>query len=456
MVMAKRYYWLKLMTDFFQDKHIKHLRTYSGGDTLVIVYLKMLLISVAQGGYIHLDGIYKSPAKEIALLIDEKDTDVELVLSYGLEWGIIKEFFNEGDIVPNYEMTEAVALIDGESLDAKRKRIDSSSNVKQLEPQSAKFRMKKMRAKNWCKKNIDCIEITDYENNQKYNGEYYITLKRDGGRCRICNSEIKVTICSTGYGEELEWITICSSCLMQNVTPMLQDVTTDTNSYVTSVTSYKDVTFPLHDVTVNPRNILETKRNDFKNNSPETMINTDFIDTVTKTENERNKGVTFPEDIDIDIDKRKRTSSSSSSSNARAREIEKLDSIYELYKDVMQLENPISKTEQKFIEEACNIFSIEWVENALIILRKRNPSKKSWGYVESILLTWAKKYNVDQEPWKEEAIKNEIHGDNTKIGIIPIGNEFESSTKRKRDRNKTTTQTANRIRVDWDNEPDHL
>ena len=42
--MGKRYYWLKLPDDFFGDKAIKRLRKIAGGDTYVIIYLKMMQI----------------------------------------------------------------------------------------------------------------------------------------------------------------------------------------------------------------------------------------------------------------------------------------------------------------------------------------------------------------------------------------------------------------------------
>lgn len=42
----KRYYWLKLMDDFFDSKRIKKLRKMAGGDTYTIIYLKMQLLSL--------------------------------------------------------------------------------------------------------------------------------------------------------------------------------------------------------------------------------------------------------------------------------------------------------------------------------------------------------------------------------------------------------------------------
>ena len=48
--MAKRYYWLKLKADWFSDKRIKKLRSIAGGDTHTIIYLKMMVLSLKDGG----------------------------------------------------------------------------------------------------------------------------------------------------------------------------------------------------------------------------------------------------------------------------------------------------------------------------------------------------------------------------------------------------------------------
>ena len=42
MANEKRYYWLKFREDFFESKRIKRLRRMAGGDTYLIIYLKML------------------------------------------------------------------------------------------------------------------------------------------------------------------------------------------------------------------------------------------------------------------------------------------------------------------------------------------------------------------------------------------------------------------------------
>lgn len=46
----KRFYWLKLKEDFFQQKAMKKLRRMERGEVLTIVYLKMQLSSLRNGG----------------------------------------------------------------------------------------------------------------------------------------------------------------------------------------------------------------------------------------------------------------------------------------------------------------------------------------------------------------------------------------------------------------------
>ena len=43
---GKRYYWLKLQVGFFQELIIKQLRTLPEGDSIVLLYLKLLLKAI--------------------------------------------------------------------------------------------------------------------------------------------------------------------------------------------------------------------------------------------------------------------------------------------------------------------------------------------------------------------------------------------------------------------------
>lgn len=88
MAEAKRYYWLKFRDDFFDSKRIKKLRKMAGGDTYVIIYLKMQLKALRTGGVLEFTGIEKEFAEELALDIDESVDDVRVVLAFLLGYGM--------------------------------------------------------------------------------------------------------------------------------------------------------------------------------------------------------------------------------------------------------------------------------------------------------------------------------------------------------------------------------
>lgn len=78
----KKYYWIKLKPSFFQSKEIKKLRKIAGGDTYVIIYLKMQLLSLENGGKLYYDGIEDNFAEELALSLDEDEENVKMTLAF--------------------------------------------------------------------------------------------------------------------------------------------------------------------------------------------------------------------------------------------------------------------------------------------------------------------------------------------------------------------------------------
>ncbi len=88
--MSKRYYWLKLQKDFFTQPKIKKLRKIAGGDTYTIIYLKMQLLSLNNGGKLFFEGIEENFPEEIALTIDEDPDNVKVTVQYLLSQGLIE------------------------------------------------------------------------------------------------------------------------------------------------------------------------------------------------------------------------------------------------------------------------------------------------------------------------------------------------------------------------------
>lgn len=86
--MGNRYYWLKFREDFFNSKRIKKLRAMAGGDTYLVIYLKMQLISLKTGGVLEFTGVESEFADELALDLDEKPDDVRVTLLFLLQYGL--------------------------------------------------------------------------------------------------------------------------------------------------------------------------------------------------------------------------------------------------------------------------------------------------------------------------------------------------------------------------------
>lgn len=115
--MGKRYYWLKLQEDFFSCPQIKKLRRIAGGDTFTIIYLKMQLLSVKNGGVIEYQGIEPSFEEELSLIMDEDLDNVKITVGFLLTQGLLE---NSDD--RRYLLTQAARNIGTECESAARVR----------------------------------------------------------------------------------------------------------------------------------------------------------------------------------------------------------------------------------------------------------------------------------------------------------------------------------------------
>lgn len=115
--MSKRYYWLKLKEDFFRDKVMKKMRKIAGGDTYVVIYLKMMLMSIQTGGELYFEGIENDFADELALALDEDEENVRVALGFLMRSGKLVEKSKSV-----YFMPEASEAIGSESSSAERVR----------------------------------------------------------------------------------------------------------------------------------------------------------------------------------------------------------------------------------------------------------------------------------------------------------------------------------------------
>lgn len=115
---AKRFYWLKLHEHFFDRAVIKYLRKLPEGDTIVLIYLELLCISLSTDGYIYTDGLYQSMEEDIALMLGEDVIKVRLALA-ALE---AAKLISRGSEEADYYMQEYPDMVGSEADSTRRSR----------------------------------------------------------------------------------------------------------------------------------------------------------------------------------------------------------------------------------------------------------------------------------------------------------------------------------------------
>lgn len=124
--MSKRYFWLKLKEEFFEDKTIKKLRKIAGGDTYTIIYLKMLLLAIKQENKLYFEGVEENLAGELALELNEEEDNVSVTISYLKSKGLLEVVSEDEFLLPQCE--EMV----GSETDAARRQRLSRGRKKQV------------------------------------------------------------------------------------------------------------------------------------------------------------------------------------------------------------------------------------------------------------------------------------------------------------------------------------
>lgn len=87
----KRYWWLKLKEDFFRQKLMKKMRRMDNGADMTIIYLKMQLESLRNGGVICFDKTEDTFENEMAYTLDEDVKDVKATIDFLIKYGLMVE-----------------------------------------------------------------------------------------------------------------------------------------------------------------------------------------------------------------------------------------------------------------------------------------------------------------------------------------------------------------------------
>lgn len=123
----KRYYWLKLHEDFFDSLRMKRLRKMAGGDTYLIIYLKLQLKAMRTDGRLEWKQYDKDIVEELAVDLDETPDNVRITLTYLKSCGLAESNDNEHFFFPY-----AVTSVGSEGSAAQRMR-EARSRAKIIE-----------------------------------------------------------------------------------------------------------------------------------------------------------------------------------------------------------------------------------------------------------------------------------------------------------------------------------
>lgn len=83
------YRWIKIPEDHLRTLKMKKLRNRERGETMTIIYLKILLLSLKWNGYIYYEGVGDSIEEEIAETIQEELDLVSKTILFMIEYSLL-------------------------------------------------------------------------------------------------------------------------------------------------------------------------------------------------------------------------------------------------------------------------------------------------------------------------------------------------------------------------------
>lgn len=359
----KKYYWLKLKENFFTDKTIKKLRKIAGGDTYTIIYLKLLLKATETDGKLYFDGVEDTFADEIALDIDEDSENVKVTLMYLIKNRLLVE-------ISDYEMelTRINEMIGSETNKAelmRKKRARDKQldgEIKALPPKSNAERQQSFRAKQFCEKQGHIPLVEDYNNKIRYGGNYYIVLKREKGKCAICNGND--TLCVhhiDGYDEKKpennatnKMITLCRSCHIRVHRSGLEI----------------------------PNEILESIDYFAENSNGNENVLPDVTQTLPYIEIEKDKEIDKEKEIEIEKREKKKTMDSKESTSSSSKQINEFIFLYhDICKSLPKI-RILTDKRKKAIKALLSKISLEEIKEAFEIIERtpflRGDNDRGW------------------------------------------------------------------------------
>ena len=187
----KRYYWIKLKTDFFNQQTIDFLLSQKNGCEYIVLY-QMLCLNTANnnGEMCSKIGEMIVPYNVEKIVRDTKYFDfdtVTIALELFKKLGLVYEENDKILKISNFDEMVGSETSSAKRVREYRERQEAKKSLPSITKTNAE-RQRAFRAKQACEGKQHIPFIEDYQNKKRYGGNYYIVMKRDCFKCKICGS----------------------------------------------------------------------------------------------------------------------------------------------------------------------------------------------------------------------------------------------------------------------------
>lgn len=247
----KKFFWLKLKEDFFENDDIKMLESMPNGMAYSNFYLKLLCKSIKSNGVLRYKNILPYTPE---MLSAATCVNIDIVKSALEKFIALKmvEILDDGALY----LMDIENMMGSETDSAERVRryrdnikCEKSLEIEEIQkqPLTDAERQRKHRAKKNCETKQHVPLVEDFQNNKRYGGNYYLVMQRDKYKCAECgNIENLCVHHIDGYDENKpqnnnvnKMIVLCRSChsKIHNNTDIDEDILNSIDYYNDSVTN---------------------------------------------------------------------------------------------------------------------------------------------------------------------------------------------------------------------------
>ena len=247
----KKFFWLKLKEDFFENDDIKMLESMPNGMAYSNFYLKLLCKSIKSNGVLRYKNILPYTPE---MLSAATCVNIDIVKSALEKFIALKmvEILDDGALyLMDIENMMGSETDSAERVRRYRENIKSEKLIEieeiQKQPLTDAERQRKYRAKKNCEMKQHVPLVEDFQNNKRYAGNYYLVMQRDKYKCADCGGIENLCVHHIdGYDENKpqnnsvnKMIVLCRSChsKIHNNTDIDEDILNSIDYYNDSVTN---------------------------------------------------------------------------------------------------------------------------------------------------------------------------------------------------------------------------